>query len=281
MDISLLESQENGTLFLLAVGVSTLKNETDDFKSLRFADDDAISIYNAFARSKLSGSLDKKAKLKNKAFKKVEATILLNDKATKSAILKAVDAICAKIKKRKNIQKSQRDVLFVYLSGHGVRRITKEDRSIRELYFWNYDLDRSNTRGTGLSFIDLGEKITSLPVDVILATDACHSGMAGSDVVRGLDPNELAKRMYAINERGMYILNAARSEELALESGREGIEHGIFTKSILETLQFETNHSMLSFMSSVQERVLYYTNNQQTPIFRMYGDLLPLTVYKK
>ena len=149
----------------------------------------------------------------------------------------------------------------------------------RELYYWNYDLLKTSTRATGLSFIELGEKITSLPADVILATDACHSGMAGSDLVRGLDPNELAKRIYAINERGLYILNASRSEEFARE--HEKIGHGVFTKAILETLEFESDLTMMNLMASIQKRVLYYTNHLQTPVFRMYGDLLPLTIFEK
>jgi uncharacterized caspase-like protein len=237
-----------------------------------------VSIYNAFARSKLNGALDKRAALKNKAFRSVEAVILRNKEATKAAILKAVDAIGEKIRKRSKKSGAQRDVFFVFLSGHGIRR---SDDYERELYFWNYDLNKSMTRATGLSFIELGQKITSLPADIIIATDACHSGMAGSDMVRGLDPNELAKHIYAINERGIYILNAARSEELALESGREDIQHGIFTKSILETLGVGGDISMMNMIASVQERVLHYTERTQTPVCRMYGDLLPLVVYKK
>ncbi|MBE7433535.1 MAG: caspase family protein [Anaerolineales bacterium] len=271
-----LEGRENGTLYLLAVGVSKLKNETDDFKSLTYADDDAESMYNAFARSMLEGTLKNKGALKNKAFKSVEASILLNEQATKEAIFKEVDAICEKIRKRKAKNDSRRDVLMVFLSGHGVRR---SDAKERELYFWCYDLLKTSTRATGLSFIELGEKITALPVDVILATDACHSGMAGSEVVRGVDPNELAKRIYAINERGIYILNAARSEEFARE--HPSIGHGVFTKAVLEALEFESDFSMLNIMASVQRRVLHYTNGIQTPVFRMYGDLLPLVVYEK
>jgi uncharacterized caspase-like protein len=164
----------------------------------------------------------------------------------------------------------------VYLSGHGIRR---SDSVERELYFWCYDLLKTSTRATGLSFIELGERITSLPVDVILATDACHSGMAGSDTVRGIDPNELAKRIYAINERGLYVLNASRSEEYAREGAQLG--HGVFTKSILEALEYETDMNMMSLMGSIQRRVLYYTNHIQTPVFRMYGDLLPLTIFQK
>ncbi len=273
---TLLAGQEKGTLYLLAVGVSKLKNETDDFKSLTYADDDAESIYNAFARSMPDGTLKKKGALKNKAFKSIEATILLNEKATKDAIFKKVDEICEKIKKRKAKDDSQRDVLMVFLSGHGVRR---SDSFERELYFWCYDLLKTSTRATGLSFIELGQKITALPVDVILATDACHSGMVGSDMVRGVDPNELAKRIYAINERGIYILNAARSEEFARE--HPAIGHGVFTRAILEALEFETDFSILNVMASVQRRVLHYTKGIQTPVFRMYGDLLPLVIFEK
>ncbi|HMB23489.1 MAG: caspase family protein [Chloroflexota bacterium] len=268
---------QNGILYLLAVGVSKLQNETEDFKSLRYAHVDASSIFNAFAKSKLSGPLDKKAPLKNKAFLSVEATILQNEEATKAAILEAIDNIAEKIRVRAQQGKAQRDVFFVFLSGHGVRR---SDSYERELYFWNYDLDKSSTRATGLSFIEIGEKITSLPADIIIATDACHSGMAGSDVVRGLDPNELAKQMYAINERGMYVLNAARSEQFALEA--KVLEHGVFTKSILETLENEGKEiNMLNLIASVQTRVNYYTSGRQMSVCRTYGDLLPLKVYEK
>ena len=70
----------NGILYLLAVGVSDLEKPRPDkgFNSLHFAHEDAIAIYNAFARAKLSGTLDKKAPLRNKAFQSVEATVLLN-----------------------------------------------------------------------------------------------------------------------------------------------------------------------------------------------------------
>lgn len=271
-----LDAQENGILYVLAVGVSKIKNETEDFKSLTFADDDAESMYNAFARSILDDSPKSKAPLKNKAFKSVEAAILLNEEATKEAILREVDAVCEKIRKRKAKNDSQRDVLLVFLSGHGVRR---SDAFERELYFWCHDLLHTNTRETGLSFIELGQKITSLPVDVILATDACHSGMAGSETVRGVDPNELAKRIYAINERGLYILNASRSEEFAREYPQIG--HGVFTKAILEALEFEPDLSIMSVMASIQRRIQYYMKGKQTPVFRVYGDLLPLVVYAR
>jgi hypothetical protein len=262
----------NGILYLLAVGVSKLQNETADYKSLNYADDDAISIYNAFARSNLSSTLKDKGARKNRAFKSVEARILTNEQATKKAILAALDELGQKI--RANYKTTQRDALVVFLSGHGIRRPDSKTKEL-ELCFWNYDLEFENTRGTGLSFMELGQKITELPVEVILMTDACHSGLAGPNVVKGVDPNELAKRIHAINESGMYVLNASRGEELSREL--KEIRHGIFTAAILEALKFETDMSMLNLMASVQRRM----SRLQTPVFRLYGDLLPLVIYKK
>ncbi len=281
-----------GNLYLMTVGVSDFEPSNIEaaarwkYKPLHFAHVDAIAIYNAFAKSRKSDQLDNKSPFRNKAFQSVKATILLNKAATKAAIISELDKISTAIQKRSLKNGMQRDVLFVFLSGHGVQ---KQGES--ELYFWNYDLNPTDLTNTGLSLIELGRIITSVPADVILAIDACHSGMAGGDVVQGLDPNELAKRIYAVNERGMYVLNAARSEELAHED--KTISHGFFTKAILDTLRLEKSIldeqlgsnvrtiSVVSLIAGVQQLVPYFTQQIQTPVCRMYGDLLPLDVYKK
>jgi uncharacterized caspase-like protein len=105
--------------------------------------------------------------------------------------------------------------------------------------------------------------------------------MAGRDVVREVDANELAKRVYAINERGLYILNAARSEEKAQEFDQ--ITHGVFARSILDALnkKADPDLSMIGLMDYVQQQMRYYMGNKQTPVFRTYGDLLPLIIYNK
>jgi WD40 repeat protein len=285
---------ENGTLYLLAVGVSNMEKNTRKatdgttetlVNPLRYADLDAASIYNAFAKSQLTGTLKKSGSHINKAFQSVDATILQSEASTKAAILGAIDLVGEKIKASqkerasKGIKTSRRDVLFVFLSGHGIYRQYK-DMNGRELYFWNYDLDPQDAVTTGLSFIELGQRITSLPADIIIATDACHSGGAGSDVVRGLDPDELAKRLYSINERGMYILNAARSEELAWE--KTDLGHGVFTVAVLEALdKLGADVTMLDLIAYVQKRVPSLKDGKQTPVCRMYGDLLPLVVFRK
>jgi WD40 repeat protein len=270
----------NGTLYLLAIGVSDLKWEKGGYESLKYADEDAISIYNAFAKSRFVEILDEKGAMKNGAFKSIEPCILLNKEATQEAILDAIKKITDQIQKHHQANPAQRDVLFVFLSGHGVRSYDEA-----ELYFWNYDLDFDNIGNTGLSFIELGKKMTSLPADIILATDACKSGMAGSNVVKGIDPNELAKQIYAINERGMYILSATRSGRNAIEAN--SLKHGIFTMTILNKLrevQPGGSVNMLGLIDYVQMGVHKYTqnlkNDYQTAVCRIYGDLLPLMIYK-
>ncbi len=268
----------NNTLYILAVGVSKIKNEGHGYKSLQFAHRDATAIYNAFAKATDADRLDDAAPLANRAFQAIDATVLLNEQATKERINAALEAICQKIVAHHPEGRANRDVLLVYLSGHGVYR--KADQG---LYYWNYDLDFSNTGGTGLGFMRLGEKITGLPAELILMTDTCHSGIAGGDIVKGIDPNELAKRIYGINERGMYIFSAARSFQDAGEAS--AILHGYFTKSLLEALFNHDRATMLELINAVQLRVQSDTLKngipQQSPVIRTYGDLLPLVVFQQ
>jgi WD40 repeat protein len=276
---------ENGTLYLLAVGVGELDPNTNKggYQSLKYADDDATSIYNAFINLNLNGRTGHKNQ--NNAFKSVKARLLLNEQATKKAILESITSLKEEsdtIRQEQGMDSLQRNVLFVFLSGHGIR-----NWDASELYFWNYDLDFTDVVRTGLSFTELGKAITEFPAaDIILATDACKSGTSVKNVGE-LDPNELAKQIYAINERGMYILNAARSGELAWED--PSLNHGFFTQSILDTLsELKAGESvnMLGLVDAVQLGVQKYIRKfkpekYQTPVCRIYGDLLPLTIYKK
>jgi uncharacterized caspase-like protein len=279
---TIMETREPGRLFLLAVGVAEFSDTKSGVKLLKYADDDAAGIFNAFGRGDLSEHPETKGrdtistKLKNKAFDSVEATILTNRFATKKAILDEVKRICDEIEARAKAKNPKRDVFMVFLSGHGVRLV---GGPINDLYYWNYDAVFNDLERTGLSFMELGQKVTCVPAEVVLATDACHSGMAGRDVVRELDANELAKRIYAINERGLYILNAARSEEKAREFDQ--ISHGVFARSILDALimQADPEISMIGLMDFVQRQMSLYMGVTQTPVFRTYGDLLPLTIF--
>jgi hypothetical protein len=96
----------------------------------------------------------------------------------------------------------------------------------------------------------------------------------------GIDPNDLAKRIYGINESDMYVFNAARRSENAIEG--PSVEHGYFTRAILDTLiqSADPGVTMLGLIDQVQWRVPK-DKQEQHPVCRIYGDLLPLTIYNK
>ena len=68
-----------------------------------------------------------------------------------------------------NAPGAERDVLLVYLSGHGTR-FTGED----EFYFWNWELDptKGEMERTGLSLVEFAEIATAVPAEVVLIIDA-------------------------------------------------------------------------------------------------------------
>ena len=78
----------------------------------------------------------------------------------------------------------------------------------------------------------------------------------------------------------------ARSEEKARDSHAH--EQGVFTATLLEALDAEMGRDrsvrMLAWMNRAQEllpRVMKRAGTTiQSPVLRMYGDLLPFTLYK-
>jgi len=280
------QTASSGNLYLLAVGVSEFEVAGTDAaqgnRTLPYPHRDAIAIYNAFAASRRSHQRQRNAVLRNKAFDAVDASLLVDQEATKTAILRELDRLCDAILARAQAEGAERDVLFVFLAGHGVHYPGEP-----ELYFWNYDMRPDDMERTGLSMVELGERISAVPAEVIVAIDTCHSAMTGNNLMRGLNAEAIARRVQAVNERGMYVLSAARSEEKARDSHAD--RQGVFTAALLGALDAASaargsTVSMLSLMNRAQEMLPLISQKAgtklQTPVFRMYGDLLPLTIYK-
>jgi WD40 repeat protein/uncharacterized caspase-like protein len=282
-----------GNLYLLCVGVSQFAAAgtaaAEGFKPLRFAHKDAIAVHDALGRGRFSDTqVQEGVQPSNKAFKEVHAHLLTDEQATKEGILGALNDLCTQIWVRDKTHPAERDVLFVFLAGHGVRI-----KGQPKLYFWNHDLDPHPEKldDTGLSMVEVGRIATAVPAEVVIAMDACHSGMAGANTLAGVNAEEVSRRISAVNERGIYVMNAARSEALAHENVSAG--HGFFTAALLTALDQEKSlvaedkggdeHavSMLGLIAAIQELVPYLTTQGQTSVFRMYGDLLPLTIYKR
>jgi uncharacterized caspase-like protein len=279
-----------GKLFVLSVGVSNFEiagtEKAGTTERLRFPHRDATAVFNVLAGSRHSATADPAMPLRNAAFESVAGALLVDEQATKKAILGQVQRFADEMVERERAAGAERDVLLVFLSGHGVRFAGEP-----ELYFWNWDLINSedDMERTGLSLVEFAEIATAVPAEVVLIIDACHSGMAGNNLMRGLDPDELARRIRAVHERGLYVINASRSEQRSFEHGE--LRHGLLTHALLEALRDRRHASgpdhgvgMLGLVDAIQTIVPRLgarlgIEEPQTPVCRMYGDLLPLTIY--
>jgi uncharacterized caspase-like protein/WD40 repeat protein len=289
-----LADQASGNLYLLSVGVSRFMAEGTpmalryDLKPLKCAHRDAIAVYNALACSADSAVVDPGRPLHNRAFDAVEARLLVNEQATKAAIREALLSLCQRIQARGQAPGAERDVLVLFLAGHGVQVIGDP-----ELYFMNHDADL-NREDTGLTLMEVGEMLATVPAEVVVLLDTCHSEMAGNGIDRGVGPDEVARRLQEVSERGMYVLSAARADETAYEGGVQG--HGVFTAALLATLKSRRylrpdpdgktwSLSMNSLMTGLQDEVPRITNRlgkpAQTPVCRVFGDVLKLTIYRR
>jgi uncharacterized caspase-like protein len=279
-----------GKLFLLSVGVSDFlaasTGQAGGTLPLKHSHHDATAVYNALACSRRSARFDPTAPLRNDAFESVEAALLVQQQATKAAILAQIRHFADQIAARERTAQAERDVLLVFLSGHGTRF-----KGEPELYFWNWDLipTGQDMARTGLSVVEFAEIVTAVPAEVVFIIDACHAGMAGNNMMRAMDPEELARRIHAVHERGMYIVAASRSGEFSYENYR--LRNGVLTSALLRALHARRlaagkprSVSMFALVAAVQELVPLVSASAgapaQTPVCRLYGDLLPLDIYQ-
>ncbi len=280
-----------GRLFLLSVGVAEFIDPSID--TLHCPHHDARAVIDAFAHGRLAGGKAARQRSRNRAFDSVDAKVLINAEATKAAIFGELQRMCASIRQRHAASGHERDVLFVFLSGHGVRVI---DKGVTNLLFSNHDIvmTKEDVDRTGVSMLELGDHISSVPAEVVLVVDICDAALAGRDTMAGLDAEELARRVHALYERGMYVVSAARAGEIAQEDAVSNL--GVLTASMIEALQRSRPAPrrargrtglevlMAEIVAGVQRFVPEVSARTgvppQTPVCRMYGDLLPLTMLK-
>jgi WD40 repeat protein len=181
-------------LYLLSIGVSQYRHQQKNvLENLNWAHKDALDIEKTLITQK------------DGLYQNVISKHLLNQEATKDNILSALSWLQNEVDKRdkekhKNRQIA-RDISVLFLAGHGV--------GIEgEFYYLCHDADPKNIKTSAVRIMDIGKAITSLPTEVIILTDTCQSGLVGRELIRKLDPDELAKRLHAINERAQFILNA-------------------------------------------------------------------------
>jgi WD40 repeat protein len=190
-------------LYGLVIGVGDYGNSrgpTGRLGDLPFTITDARAIREAWLRQ--SG----------KRFREAEITPLLNQNATRAAILRHLAQLREKVRPD--------DLLVVSLGGHGYDQLGgNADRFV----FCCTDFDSERAEQTGLTSQTLYEHLAMLRCRKLVLLDVCHSGLVANPV-RGLTPGG----------KGPTILASCDKAESAAEI--PGIDHGLFTYALIEAL---------------------------------------------
>jgi Caspase domain len=229
-------------LFVLAVGISKYQ---DPAYRLDYAAQDAADVAAAWRRAE------------DRGYSAVETWLLRDEKATRDAILEALDEIGAKA--------TPEDVVAVFLAGHGINH--------RGGYFflpWDADLRWPSTRL--VSDTALREALQRLPGRVALFLDTCRAGSlrdGAAELRRRLDVTRFIEDLTYYGSRLM-VFSAAADQQLSQESA--AWKNGAFTEALLEGLggaadlnrNREVTAAELDLFLS--DRVRTLTRDAQTPV---------------
>ena len=191
-------------LYILSIGVSKYSNSE---YNLNYAEDDARAIAKVFNT------------LGTNVYKDVKMTELMNENATRGAILEAFEDLKSKV--------TSKDMVLVFIASHGIN-----DEG--EFYILPHDADMSNISQTLVSWQSIASTLGNLPSNVLVFIDACKSGQLGVNLLNNSNTTE-AVREAASDENGVVIMAASTGNETARESSAWA--HGAFTKALLEGLE--------------------------------------------
>lgn len=190
----------------------------DDISHLKYSSEDAKKIYDIFTDPKYGG------------IPKENATLLLNEKATRVNMLSALRSI-------KNID----GYIYVYYSGHGAPKM-KEDKAV-DAYLVPYDVsikDPEIMEDTSITISYLQDIIKkSKSKGVMVAIDACFSGGGEKSItVKGGKPlvGMFAPGLIEQADPEKVIITSSAMEEQSWEDDTE-IKGGIFSNYLIEGLK--------------------------------------------
>lgn len=198
-------------LNVLAVGIS----KYDRFLDLTYPDADAVSIADAFKAQE------------GRLFSRVDVMTLTDAQATRAGIRAALAAL-----KNKGQTQDENDYNVVFVAGHG------GDVNGDQYYLIPSDVDTSSeasVQRTAVPWSDFDDALQSLPGNVILLLDACHSaGKGGSN--NAAYASVLDSLAHRVSNGSSPIITFASC--LPSETSQEGPQwrHGVFTRVLLDGL---------------------------------------------
>ncbi len=211
--------------------------KTHPFENLKFADEDAVAFHKFLTDSGCAAPEP-----------------LLNEQATRRAIMRSIDDLCRQSKVSDN------PLVLIFFSGHGAR-----DAEQRH-YLVPHDGMRDDLFATAL-WSDTFKSAQRQLADnsrVIVFVDACHAGATGEPDAKGLlgcDPESLV-------DEGRYVVASCLAEQVS----READGHGVFSRELLQLLRFENDEDvgkeeleLFDLLVALEQRVIKATDTRQKP----------------
>ena len=185
-----------------------------------------IESYQALPKSEYSKSdaLTVKGYLKALGFQERNIELIVDQRATKSAFEKAVEAWLPN-------QTTKDSTIFVYFSGHGA-----PEPATGEAYMVPYDGDPNYLAVTGYSLKRLYEQLGKLKArEIIVVLDSCFSGAGGRSVLaKGARPLVMMAATGTLSAN-MAVLTATEGGQISTSSSEKG--HGVFTYYFLKAIK--------------------------------------------
>lgn len=205
-----------GKLWGVVIGVSKYRNLSPR-QQLSFAHRDAED-FAAFLRTPAGGG-----------FPASQLRVLVNQEATLAAVRAELGTMLPR-------SAQPDDVVIIFFAGHGVVE------GAHDGYLLMHDSDPQNLYSTALQLSELDRIICERihARNVILITDACHSGQLGWASRSTKDSAVLVNRYLSEvgkSGKGIFRLLASRADELSYEDKKWGGGHGVFTYHLLEGLK--------------------------------------------
>jgi WD40 repeat protein len=236
-------------LRILAIGISNYRHPAF---TLKFADKDALDIEAIF----------KAQENVNLLFNKVYSKTILNEQATREAIIEGLNWLTNPQDVR------QGDFILLFLSGHG--GLHRDN-----YYFYTYNHDpQFNPEEDDIKWNILLDRLTRVSgTKPILFVDTCRAGAAAGDS-RSKGDQDLTQAIKDLryNYEGVVFFASSSSDERSLEM--ESLQQGTFTHVLLEGLKGKADQPPGDRMIEVDElggwirrQVKKVSNNHQTGIY--------------
>jgi DNA-binding NtrC family response regulator len=199
-------SKATGRVFALLIGIDRYQN----LRNLRKAARDARDLRDMLAGTDI-----------------FRLEVLLDEAATKEAILNHLDAISA--------QASAQDKVIIFYSGHGAQLVS----TTRSEYLCPVNSDLKNPDATLISSDELTASLRKIAAaQLLMIMDACHAGGIGEP--KGTDPSfrsGLSEKSYELlsSGQGRVIIASSKPDEVSWEL--EEHQNGLFTHYLLEGLR--------------------------------------------